>query len=153
MQECEKVRFLCHSCRKAWFPDYLIPCKATGCGHFFCYKCLTGRYKYSQSKSSRFPSATWKCPMCTGNCHCEECQSGKNKGIARKAIKKTSIRKKSYTKIKLNSSRKPSKFYSRVDANTKTLSDDRYTRVISTPKVHRILPPISCKFLLQFSIY
>ena len=149
MQDCDIVRLLCHCCKHSCIANYLISCKISGCGKFFCHKCLTSRYKYSKTKVAKLPTSTWKCPVCTGKCKSDECQSGINIPIKKRGIKKIRTTKCCYRKKKTNGSRKIIiKYYSRIDANTGTPSDDRITQGVSTPKPHRILPPITSNNIL-----
>lgn len=68
-----KEPHICHYCKLALAPRFIVPCKVP-CGRFFCRKCLTRYYKFSRTKCAKLPSATWRCPVCTKKCYCESCQ-------------------------------------------------------------------------------
>lgn len=152
-QECDIVHLLCHCCKKSWISDYLVPCKTPFCGRLFCYKCLTSRYKYSKAKAARLPTPSWRCPVCTHKCHCEECQTGDFQ-IRQKSIRKPKIKKFTYRKRKINKYRKAvSKFYLRADANTGTPLNDQESNEIFSPKPRKLLPPISSNLFLHSSVF
>ena len=67
------VKFQCHSCKCESALELLVPCKNSCCGLLYCRKCLTSRYKYSRAKAANLPTLSWRCPVCTCRCFCDNC--------------------------------------------------------------------------------
>jgi len=86
MQEADINRLICHYCKAVLSTSLLVSCKISGCGLFFCHRCLVSKYKYSKAKAITLPTPHWKCPVCGNRCKCESCKEGGVKFIIKKGL-------------------------------------------------------------------
>lgn len=140
MNGCELNRLICHCCKTQTFPHFLVPCKTSGCGFFFCHRCLTSRYKYSKAKVVKLPTAHWKCPVCAERCQCDECISaGISIPIKKKVVKRRDLTGHFRRKKRI---RKPI-FNVQTNLETKTPYSERETNPFFSPLPQRSVFPIS----------
>lgn len=62
--------YRCHYCAVQLDKSVVVRCKDSSCGMSYCRPCLTKQYKYSKKAAKQLPTATWRCPKCTGKCYC-----------------------------------------------------------------------------------